>query len=474
MSFGFGFALPAILRGAAGYDPFNQSGPTLDLSFAGAVTDLSDPNGYTLTTDFIVPQYQIAAQYSIWENGAGLVPKNFSDIITFTRASSATYFDSAGVLQTATTNVPRFDYNPSTLAARGLLIEEARTNLWSYSDDFGNAAWSKGGATVSTDTTTAPTGTSIADSLIENSSTGQHRAFRTVSGTTNTNPYTVSFFAKANTRTRVYVGIVESPTFSRQGSAVFDLSAGTIVSVGSGSNGATGGSATITNVGNGWYRCTYTLTLGGTDTAIFSDINLVSTGTTISYTGDGTSGLYLFGAQLEAGAFPTSYIPTVASTVTRAADIASVNTVSPWYNATEGSLYTESQQLVAQTAVIFPRIVVVDNGSTTNALLHLWRTDTSRLYANGVSSGSSQYDLGVNGVTQTSVNKIASAFAANNFAASVNGGPVLTDLAGVVPSGLTTLRIGRSSGTDYLNGYIRRITYYPRRLSNTELQAITA
>jgi hypothetical protein len=185
------------------------------------------------------------------------------------------------------------------------------------------------------------------------------------------------------------------------------------------------------------------------------------------------NGLYFTGAQFEAGAFPTSYIPTTTTALTRAADVASVNTLSPWFNATEGTLYTESQQLAAQTAALFPRIVAVDDGSTNNAILHLWRTDTSRLYANAVSSGSGQYDLGANGVTQTNVNKMASAFAANNFAASINGGSVLTDLAGVVPSGLTTLRIGRSSGTDYLNGYLRRITYYPRRLANADLQAIT-
>jgi hypothetical protein len=121
MSFGFGFALPAYpLRGGGGNNPFNQLGPTLDLSFAGVVTDQSDPNGYTLNTNFIIPQYQIAAQYVVWETGVGLVDKTFSQIITFTRASTGTFFDSAGVLTSAAVDAPRLDYDPSTLVAQGL------------------------------------------------------------------------------------------------------------------------------------------------------------------------------------------------------------------------------------------------------------------------------------------------------------------------------------------------------------------
>jgi len=121
--------------------------------------------------------------------------------ITFTRASTATYFDYAGVLRTAQNNIARFDYNPSTLAAQGLLIEEQRTNSMLRSEEFSDASWTKGGATVTANSTTAPSGTTTADTLVEDTSTGQHRVYRTTSGTTNTNPYTISFFAKASTRT---------------------------------------------------------------------------------------------------------------------------------------------------------------------------------------------------------------------------------------------------------------------------------
>jgi hypothetical protein len=385
-------------------------------------------------------------------------------------SSLATYYPTT----TAAYYAPRFDYNPSTLAAQGLLIEEQRTNSWTYSEDFGNAAWTKGGATVSTNTTTAPTGASVADSLIEDSSTGQHRVYRAISGTTNTNPYTVSFFAKADTRTRIYVGIAESPTFSRQGNAVFDLSSGTVAFVNTGANGATGGAATITNVGNGWYRCAYTLTLGGTDTSIFSDINLVSTGTTITYTGNGTSGLFIWGAQLEAGAFATSYIPTTTTALTRNADVASMTgtNFSSWYNASEGTFVGEAQKNYSGSTA-FPRIVQISDATNNNAMGVLWADSLSRLYAAVTASGVTQADIGNNGLTQTAVHKSALAYKVNDFAISNDGLSVQTDTSGTVPT-VDRMFIGKDSGATYFNGTIRRIAYYPVRLASSQLQALTA
>jgi len=475
MSFGFGFALPAYpLRGGGGNNPFNQLGPTLDLSFTGVVTDLTDPNGYTLNTDFIIPQYQIAAQYVVWETGVGLVDKTFSQIITFTRASTATYFDSAGVLQSAAIDAPRLDYNPSTLAAQGFLIEEARTNSLPRSEEFSDASWTKGGATVTADSTTAPSGTATADTLVEDTSTGQHRVYRSVSGTTNTNPYTYSIFAKASTRTRVYVGIAEGTTFVRQGNAVFDLSAGIVVSAGGGSGGATGGSATIQNVGNGWYRCTYTLTLGGTDTTIFGDINLVSTGTTISYTGNGTAGLFIWGAQLEAGAFATSYIPTTTTALTRSADVASVNTLSPWYNATASTLYTEFNTPVPTTVTNSAVVAGYDDGTANNRFSNFYTSNTGAVNTIQVTGGATNYTISaVTGLALSNVQKQATRFQAGSYASSANGAAAVTDSFASAPPTVNTLRFGlRPSGTQ-ANMWLRRVTVYPRGLTNLELQTIT-
>jgi hypothetical protein len=358
-------------------------------------------------------------------------------------------------------------------------VEEQRTNLVTYSEDFANAAWTKVGSTISTDTTTAPTGTTVADSLIENTSTGQHRIFRTVSGTTNTNPHTVSLFAKANTRTRIYIAIVEAPTFVRQGNAIFDLSAGTVVSASGGGNGATGGSATIQNVGNGWYRCTYTLTLGGTDTNIFLDINLVSTGTTISYTGDGYSGIYIWGAQLEAGAFPTSFIPTVAATVTRNADAASMTgtNFSSWYRADEGSVYGEYVVPFDSSTSLFPLVAAISDGTFNNSINMYERTvdDTRRISVrvNGVQ----QYEAGNGGTYTYGIStKHSISYKVNDLSLSVNGTAPSTSASSLIPV-VNRLAIGSTDAIggslSYLNGTIKKLAFYPSRLANAQLQALT-
>ena len=399
----------------------------------------------------------------LYFTGAQLNPTPMLGGVT---ASLSTYYPTT----TTAYYGPRFDYNPTTLAARGLLIEEQRQNLLPRSEEFSDASWTKSGSTVTADSTTAPSGTATADTLTEDTSTGQHRVFRSVSGTTNTNPYTYSFFAKASTRTRVYVGIAEGTTFVRQGNAIFDLSAGTVVNASSGTGGATGGSATIQNVGNGWYRCTYTLTLGGTDTTIFGDINLVSTGTTINYTGNGTGAIFLWGAQLEAGAFPTSYIPTTTTALTRSADVASVNTLSPWFNSASGTLFAEYQPGV--TAQTLGGVSFSDGTNNNRMIIRAMNTSSETRFI-GSNGGVLQWNDGFLTATATAT-KSAFAYATNDIASTRNGATPVADTLATIPT-VDRLVLGADADqTAKLNGYLRRIVYYPRRLSNAELQSITS
>jgi hypothetical protein len=478
MSFGFGFALPAYpLRGGGGNNPFNQLGPTLDLSFAGVVTDQSDPNGYTLNTNFIIPQYQIAAQYVVWETGVGLVDKTFSQIITFTRASTATFFNSAGVLTSAAIDAPRFDYNPSTLAAQGLLIEESRTNSIRNNTMVGAVAGTPG--TLPTNWP-AITLSGLSRQIV---GTGTESGITymdvRIFGTT-----TSALFAVITPESTNVIAATPNSIWSHSwyvklaGGSTTGVSAVKLVLTNYDASNVALNQFLVTNI---------TPTAAALNTQRFTQTSLSTTfsdATTafirpilqveapISTAIDITLRIGL--PQLELGAFATSVIPTTTTALTRAADVASVNTLSPWYNASAGTIYVEAQKIANETATTFPRLVCFDDGTLLNTIQIVWNTGVSRLYGNIQSAGVTQADLGANGTTQTNVNKIAFGVAANDFAASVNGAAVSTDLSGTVPT-ITAMGIGATTNsTSRVSAWIRRITYYPRRLSNAELVSITS
>ena len=387
-----------------------------------------------------------------------LVSKAFGDIITFTRASSATFTGSNGLIQSATTNTPRFDYDPVTLAAKGLLIEEQRTNLLLYSSDFGNAVWTKANITVTPNSTTAPDGTTSATTFAA-TTTSSAISYQDAIATSTTLVYTI--YVKQNT------GPTDANTFAvYNNTTVTNLSILTVNYSTGVVTHSLGSGATTTNVGNGWWRLSVPISSGVT---VGNSVRIYP-----CFIGNAeTAGesAFIWGAQLEAGAFATSYIPTVASQVTRSADVASVNTLSPWYNATEGTLYVE-----ATPYGVLPdtRIATLDDGTSLNRHL-IWGTlGSSSTRYEVITGGVTQVGLTVNGTfVANTTTKAAAAYKVNDFAFSVNGGAALTDTVGTLPS-VTALRIGGSAGAPLFNGSIRRITYYPRRLSNAELQAITA
>jgi hypothetical protein len=462
MSFGFGFALPAYpLRGGGGNNPFNQSGPTLDLSFAGVVTDQSDPNGYTLNTNFIIPQYQIAAQYVVWETGVGLVDKTFSQIITFTRASTGTYFNSSGVLTSAAIDAPRFDYNPSTLAAQGLLIEEARTNLLLQSAAF-NTTWVANNVTITADTTASPDGGTNGDGMLATVAGGY--VSQTSQSFTAGSTITLSVFAKKNASNflRVELGNLVS--------CWFNLNTGATASNNAGSGNVLFSAKSIQAISNGWYRCVLTVTTSTITTLLTSIYATDSDGNSSSI----NSSVFLWGAQLEAGAFPTSYIPTTTTALTRSADVAAVNTLSPWFNSAASTLYTEFNTLVPTTVSASAVVAGYDDGTANNRFSNFYTSNTGAVAANQVIAGTPSFTItAASGLTLSNVQKQATRFQAGSYASSANGAAVVTDSFASAPPTVNTLRFGlRPSGTQ-ANMWLRRVTVYPRGLANAELVALS-
>ena len=389
------------------------------------------------------------------------------NLVTFTRASSGTFVDSAGVIQTAATDAPRFDHNPTTGESLGLLVEEQRTNLLLRSEEFGDASWTKGNASITANSIAAPNGTLTGAKIVEDTSSATHYARRSTSPTINTNPITFSVYVKAAERIYVGLAIQEATTFTRQSNVNFNLGSGTANTVGN-IGGAGSASATIIPVGNGWYRCTLTTTLGGTDTNALSWI-YVSTSSGFNYTGDGTSGIYLWGAQLEAGAFPTSYIPTTTAAVTRSADVASItgSAFSGWYRQDEGTVFAEGSTFNTSAASC---LVSIDDTTVSNRIQLRRSPDASKLRM--VSSGGA-IDATLTTGTALGLNKIAAGVAVSNQNL-VSNGVLATGITSIAPMPtVTQARIGSGTASSVFNGTIRRLTYWPQRLANSTLQQIT-
>jgi len=248
---------------------------------------------------------------------------------------------------------------------------------------------------------------------------------------------------------------------------------------GSVANTNSGVTASIQAVGNGWYRCSITSTCvtgGGARVGVF-----IASGTSISYAGDVSKGLLLWGAQLEVGAFPTSYIPTTTAAVTRSADNAQITgtNFSSWYNQTNFTIVTDS--IVPQDNNIFPRIfeIYTQASGVFNRLNHYhaprflnggFYTIGSSMLANNII----EFVL----ITTTSLNarvKAATSYSKNNSYFYLNGIFIGVDYNCNVDNVIrNVMNIGSSIGpTSLLNGTISRLTYYPKALPNSQLRALT-
>jgi len=352
---------------------------------------------------------------------------------------------------------PRFDYDPVTLEPKGLLIEEQRTNLALNSGD----ALSGGtGGVVVANQITAPDG-SLADFFREDTSNGEHYAGDRTATVTAGTLYTWAFYAKLGLtggarRVCVRTGL-QGPA-----NVIFDLETGSSTVL------APVVSSGISSAGNGWWRCWIVYTPTGTGTALFRQ--QLANGVSTVYTGDGTSGLFFWGAQLEVGAFPTSYIPTTTTAATRAADVASVtgDNFSNWYNQSEGTLYFEGS-VVGSTGA--DQIGLNANNNAFTERVRLGKGPTTPRFTI-VDDGIVQADLNGGTWAVNAVKKLAGAYAANSIALSVDGATPLLDTVATIPTP-TQLQIGNEQLATFLNGHIRTFKYYPTRLSNGQLQTLT-
>ena len=376
--------------------------------------------------------------------------------ITFSRGTGATRVNQSGFIETVGNDTPRFDYDPVTLAPRGLLIEEARTNLLTYSQDWTNAAWSKANITVTAAATASPDGTVNAQRLQATATavTNNVSPSAVVAATAASFSVYVKQGTGATTANRFALRNVTTATTLILGTLNYSTGVFTY------SVGSTG--VTAINVGNGWWRLVVTATSGITSgDSLAGYVGFVG--------GAQTAGdhLFAYGAQLEAGSFATSYIPTVASTVTRSADVATMTgtNFSSWYNQSEGTIVAETA-LIAKSAASYG-IYAFDDGTTNNAYPSFYSTG---LQANSRVSGANVF---TSSGTLSPISKSAFAYKIADYASSFNGASPTTQLSGAIPSGLNRLQIGAYNGFQ-TNGHIRTIAYFNTRAADFQLQALSA
>lgn len=382
--------------------------------------------------------------------------------VTVTRAlNTATRVNSSGLIAGVNANLPRFDYDPVTLAPKGLLIEETRTNQLLYSQDFSNAAWLTGTSVIKTaNAATGLDGTMSAGRYSKVlGQTTSSSLYNYPSGTLSAGAYTFSIYLKADGYD--YVSIGAGSSYSPTGETRFNISNGTVVT----------GTGQITNAGNGWFRCVIFATYSSTvDNAIY--IGARNQDGTLPV-GNGVSGFYVWGGQFEAGAFATSYIPTTTTSLTRNADVVSMTgtNFSDWYNASEGSFLVVADSFAnVTTAVAFRPFSVTSgsNGTLIGAYLYNGSWGASSLI-----SFATQFDLSRAGLyTANTPVGIAIAYKLNDSAAAIAGTATLTDTSCNVPT-VDRLTLGRLNGIDYLNGHVQKLSYWPQRLINNEARAFS-
>jgi hypothetical protein len=356
---------------------------------------------------------------------------------------------------------PRFDHDPATLASKGLLIEELRTNLIVPSNNF--STWGATGGLVSTLTHQSPDNAATSFLFSEDTTTNVHRVFNSFTGVSGTT-YTTTVFLKFAGRPEAFI---ETRSISTNPYAVFNLQTGTVGFV------SPGITANIEEFPNGWWRCVITgiADLAGGNTLIGG----VSGGLR-SYTGSGAAAFYIFGAQVEAGAVPTSYIPTTSGTAARSADVCSIigTDFSSFYNQSEGTMFADATpQTVDQGAL------VVGTATTTFQNGHFIYKTNGTVTANGKRWGATttfgattQSTIATTTDIAIAQSKLSYAYKLNDMAFAANGALIGTDNTGTMPTS-TAFRIGARDDGAYLNGHIARIQYFRKRLPNAKLQTLT-
>ena len=383
------------------------------------------------------------------------LPANGDVDFSVTRATTAYRTNASGILESVASGVPRLDY-PIGGGCPSLLVEPAATNLVLRSEEF-NTTWTAVAASVTANAATAPNGTLSADKLIDNATLTNHRVQQTTTSAAGSNTFSV--FAKKSEVEFVALRIGSDIGY-------FNLNNGTFGGL------SAGITARTIDAGNGWYRCIITKAA-----AIANENVLINTADAIGsifYAGT-SGGIFLWGAQYEVGSVATSYIPTVAATATRNADVISKTGVSGFIGQAEGTLYIDFNYNQAPNDAN-GRLLQVQAGlvNETNGIFPFILNNNQFQLSVFVGGGLSQpVPASAATIVPFGQNKFAIAYNAGSYTVYRNGSLFASGTGGA-PSSLSTIMLGTSFiAARSINNRIRAAAIYPTRLSNAELAALT-
>jgi hypothetical protein len=375
---------------------------------------------------------------------------------TVDRNSTKYVLGSGGDIISYATDEPAFEFNADG-SYKGLLVEPAATNVCKQSEDI-NTTWSPSNATITTNATTAPDGTTTADKL-EATATGSGAQVNQ-NITTSAGTYTFSVWLKEGNTTTTAIRLTDAGTADTE--AELTWATRTV----SGTGGVT--ARVVTDLGSGdWIRIslTYTLPAGGSDVVrIFAG---ASTGATAG------EYVHVWGAQFEASPIATSYIPTTTASVTRTKDDITLGSASSLIGQTEGTLYVE----VDWRGTGANQLLLSANDGTSNNRIVIYNNVTPvELRMAATADGSLKTNQGVSSTGFSGIQKIAFAYKTDDFELYRNGSSISSDTTGSLAAlaTLTDIDLGQQFDAGaQANMWIRAVALYPKRLSDAECEALT-
>ena len=386
---------------------------------------------------------------------------NFKPIpMDFTRSTSATRVNKQGLIEVVTNDRPRIDYTDTSDGV--LLLEKAATNLITYSEDFASD-WILDNTTVVINSAISPNGSLNADKIIATAINGSHSAFVSLSSSTSSGTsYCYSFFAKAEeyTKTAIRIG---GGGYSTQPMAVINLLNGTVVS----QQGFT--SVSVADFNNGWYKIIAVFTSTSSVAANIQPIadDFITTADNYTYTGDGTSGVYIWGAMFEQNSVASSYIPTQGSASTRVAETATGAGNSEVFNNIEGTIFLDVNFKNNSGVQV---LCSVDDFAT-NKRLEIWANSN---LINGFIGGSSSITVGSSNIINGS-HKIALSYKSGNSSFYIDGFLIGSSSSSFTISALTKMNLSYFNGNQYASECpTKEIGYYNTILTDLELETLTS